>query len=68
MGRFVAGANRSETTLFPECLDDRIDEDNAVRVVDAFVDAVDLGELGFVNRACIRHIVFTRPRPIADIG
>ena len=47
MGRFVAGADRSQKTLFPECLDDWIDEDNPVRVVDAFVDAVDLGELGF---------------------
>src|SRR5919199_6728159 len=47
MGRFVAGADRSQTTLFPECVDDWIDEDNPVRVVDAFVDAVDLGELGF---------------------
>ena len=34
-------------TLFRECLDDWIDEDNPVRVVDAFVEAVDLGELGF---------------------
>jgi transposase len=47
MGRFVVGADRSQTTLFPECLDDWIDEDNPVRVVDAFVDALDLGELGF---------------------
>ena len=47
MGRFVEGTNRSQTTLFPECLDDWIDEDNPVRVIDAFVDAIDLGELGF---------------------
>jgi transposase len=47
MGRFVSGADRSQTTLFPDCLDDWIDEDNPVRVVDAFVDALDLGELGF---------------------
>src|SRR5690348_9893011 len=47
MGRFVVGADRSQTTLFPECLDDWIDEDNSVRVVDAFVDALDLGALGF---------------------
>jgi transposase len=47
MGRFVVGADRSQTTLFPECLDDWIDDDNSVRVVDAFVDALDLGELGF---------------------
>ena len=47
MGRFVAGLDRSQTTLFPECLDDWIDENNPVRVVDAFVEALDLGELGF---------------------
>ena len=47
MGRFVEGSDRSQTTLFPECLEDWIDEDNPVRVIDAFVDAIDLGELGF---------------------
>jgi transposase len=47
MGRFVEGSDRSQTTLFPECLDDWIDEDNPVRVIDAFVDSIDLGELGF---------------------
>ncbi len=33
--------------LFPECLEDWIDEDNPVRVIDIFVDELDLGELGF---------------------
>ena len=47
MGRFVSGAGRSQTTLFPECVDDWVDEDNPVRVVDAFVEALDLRELGF---------------------
>jgi transposase len=47
MARFVAGTDRNQTTLFPECLDDWIAEDNPVRVVDAFVDTIDLGELGF---------------------
>ena len=48
MGRFVEGlSDRSQTTLFPECLDDWIDEDNPVRVIDAFVASIDLGELGF---------------------
>ena len=35
MGRFVEGVDRSQMTLFPECLDDWIDEDNPVRVIDA---------------------------------
>src|SRR5438034_9736407 len=47
MGRFVEGSDRSQTTFFPECLDDWIDENNAVRVIEAFVNELDLGELGF---------------------
>ena len=47
MKRFVEGADRRQGTLLPECLDDFIDESNPVRVVDAFVDALDLGKLGF---------------------
>jgi len=42
MGRFIAGADRKQTTLFPPCVDDWIGEDNPVRVIDAFVDALDL--------------------------
>jgi len=47
MKRFIEGEDRSQVTLLPECLDDCIGEDNPVRVVDAFVDELDLGELGF---------------------
>src|SRR6185503_9279955 len=47
MKRFVEGADRAQSTLLPECLDDFIDESSPVRVIDAFVDALDLGELGF---------------------
>jgi len=47
MKRFVEGVDRGQSTLFPECLDDWIDENNPVRVIDAFVDRLDLGELGF---------------------
>ena len=47
MGRFIAGADRTQTTLFPPCMDDWINEDNPVRVIDAFVDALDLAEFGF---------------------
>jgi transposase len=47
MKRFVAGVDREQSTLLPECLDDFIDESNPVRVIDAFVDAPDLAELGF---------------------
>jgi hypothetical protein len=47
MGRFIAGADRAQTTLFPARVGDWIDEENTVRVVDAFVDARDLLGLGF---------------------
>jgi transposase len=47
MKRFVAGADRGQSTLLPECLADWVDGGNPVRVIDAFVDALDLGELGF---------------------
>ena len=47
MRRFVEGTDRGQLTLLPECLDDWINENNAVRVIDAFVDALALAELGF---------------------
>jgi transposase len=47
MKRFVEGEDRSQSTLFPERLDDYIEGDNPVRVIDAFVDELDLGKLGF---------------------
>src|ERR1700724_869825 len=47
MERFVEGVDRGQSTLFPECLDDWVDEDNPVRVIDVFVDALDLGALDF---------------------
>ena len=47
MGRFVEGIDREQGTLFPECLADWIEEDNPVRVIDAFVDKLDLSGLGF---------------------
>src|SRR5215216_6642693 len=47
MRRFVEGVDRSQTTLFPESLEDWVSEDNPVRVIDAFVDALDLRALGF---------------------
>ena len=47
MRRFVEGVDRGQTTLFPECLEDWIGEDNPVRAVDVFVEELDLAELGF---------------------
>jgi transposase len=47
MKRFIEGADRGQSTLLPECLDDWVAEDNPVRFIDAFVDGLDLAGLGF---------------------
>ena len=47
MKRFIEGENRFQSTLFPESLEDYIADDNPVRVIDAFVDGLDLKQLGF---------------------
>jgi transposase len=47
MRRFVEEADRGQWTLVPECLDDFVDESNPVRVIDVFVDALDLAEMSF---------------------
>ena len=47
MPRYVEGQDRTQSVLFPERLDDLIDEDNPVRVIDVFVDELDLRNLGF---------------------
>lgn len=47
MKRFVAGQDRSQSTLFPERLDNFIADDNPVRAIDVFVDELDMAALGF---------------------
>jgi transposase len=47
MSGFVEGIDLSQSTLFPAMLDDYVAEDNLVRAVDAFVEGLDLGKLGF---------------------
>src|ERR1700732_2706282 len=47
MRRFVEGVDRGQSTLFPECLEDWICEDNPVHAIDVFVGGLDLAELGF---------------------
>ena len=51
MGRFIEGENRRERLLLPDCLDDYVAEDNSVRVVDVFVDELELAALGFTGPA-----------------
>jgi transposase len=47
MKRFMQEVDRNQTTLLPECLDDYVNEDNPVRVIEAFVEGLDLAALGF---------------------
>ncbi len=47
MPRYITGQDRQQVTLLPECLDDFIGEDNPIRVVEAFVNELDLASLGF---------------------
>jgi transposase len=49
MKRFIEGEERGQVSLMPECLDDFIAEDNPVRIVDAFVEELELQGLGFVG-------------------
>ncbi len=51
MPRFIEGRDRHQVTFLPESLDEFIAADNAVRVVDAFVDELDLPALGFEGTA-----------------
>ncbi|NOD64913.1 MULTISPECIES: IS1182 family transposase [Ruegeria] len=47
MGQFIEGVDRHQAMLLPECLDDYVDEDSAVRAIDAFIDMLSLADLGF---------------------
>ncbi len=47
MSGFIVGETRTQATLFPERLDNYISEENSVRVIDVFIDSIDLLELGF---------------------
>ena len=47
MRRFIEGADRGQSTMLPECLDDWVEESNPVRAVDAFVDALRLFRIGY---------------------
>jgi transposase len=68
MQGFVQGADRQQTTLFAECLDDWVDEGNSIRAVDVFVDALELRDLGFdgVNPAATGRPAY-HPSPMLKL-
>lgn len=47
MSKFISGENRDQVSLFPESLEDFVEEVNTVRVIDAFIEELDLKALGF---------------------
>jgi transposase len=49
MKRFIEGDDRRQVTLLPDCLDDYVAENNPVRVVEVFIDELDLAALGFAG-------------------
>ena len=55
MGRFIEGCDRREQLFLPPCVDDYVAEDSAVRIVDVFVDELDLATLGFPFALRLRH-------------
>jgi transposase len=61
MKRFVEGEDRTQGVLLPELLDDYVAEDNPVRVIDVFVDELDLRSLGlrasWRKRRAVRPII-----------
>ena len=54
MSGFIEGVARDQASLFPEQLEDWVDEDNPVRVIDLFVEDLDLPALGFDRAAAAR--------------
>lgn len=51
MGRFISGCDRRQQLFLPECVDDYVAADAPVRIVDVFVDELDLAVLGFGQAA-----------------
>ena len=51
MSGFIEGENRYQSTLFPERVDDYVEEDSVVRVIDVFIDRLDISGLGFKTQA-----------------
>src|SRR2546430_6365618 len=67
MQGFVQGADRQQTTLLPECLDDWVDEGNSIRAVDVFVDALELRDLGFDVDPAATGRPASRPSPMLKL-
>ena len=67
MSGFIEGEDRHQATLFPERLDDTIGEDSAVRVIDVFIDDLDISGLGFKTEASDTGRPAYHPAPMLKI-
>lgn len=47
---YIKGSHRTQAVLFPTCLDDVIGQDNDVRIIDLFVDSINLSDFKFIVR------------------
>jgi hypothetical protein len=67
MKRFVEGEDRRQSVLLPEYLDDFVGEENQVRVIEAFVEELDLAALGFEGVAPAAKGRLSSERPAEDL-
>jgi len=51
--QFIQGKNRTQSILFPESLDQIIDQDNEVRIIDLFVESINLSDFKFVIKSSL---------------
>jgi len=67
MSGFIEGENRYQSTLFPERVDDYVEEDSVVRVIDVFIDRLDISGLGFKAEAAVTGRPGYHPRTLLKI-
>ena len=67
MSGFIEGEDRHQATLFPESLDEYIAEDSAVRVIDVFIDDLDISGLGFKAEPAVTGRPGYHPRTLLKI-
>ena len=67
MSGFIEGEDRSQSTLFPERVDDYVGEDSPVRVIDVFIDDLDISGLGFKTQANVTGRPGYHPRTMLKI-
>jgi len=61
MGGFIEGENRHQATMFPERVDDYVDENSVVRVIHVFIDLLDISGLGFKTMPTLNSVALAFP-------